>query len=130
MGSAISAVRNGRKRRADAHHDEAAGSPNNRHSKRMREEPLSPGRISEPPESGDTTLVDETDGHHRDPKGKARDTCSSSVISTILPPHDPPAPHDDRGLRLVDEIESELRCGCCTELAYNASILSSFPLLD
>ncbi|CAE6516793.1 unnamed protein product [Rhizoctonia solani] len=123
MGSAISAVRNGRKRRADAHHDETAGSPNNRHSKRMREEPLSPGRTSEPPESGDTTLVDDTDDHHQ-PKGKARDTCSSSVVSTILPPHDPPTPHDDRGARLVDEIESELRCGCCTELAYNPVSLS------
>ncbi|GAB1517871.1 hypothetical protein RhiTH_000926 [Rhizoctonia solani] len=112
MGAALSAVRNGRKRRADAHHDDV-GSPNNRHSKRMREEPLSPGRMSEAPESADTTLVDDTDDHHhhhhQDLKGKARDTFSSSAVSTILPPHDVPTPHDDRGARLVDEIESELR---------------------
>ncbi|KAJ1309623.1 hypothetical protein OPQ81_006392 [Rhizoctonia solani] len=124
MGSAISAVRNVRKRRADTHHDEVVGSPNARHSKRMREEPLSPGRTSEPPESGDTTLVDDTDDHHQDPKGKARDICSSAVVSTILPPHETPDPHDDRGARLVDEIESELRCGCCTELTYNPVSLS------
>ncbi|QRW27601.1 Zinc finger, C3HC4 type (RING finger) protein [Rhizoctonia solani] len=132
MGAALSAVRNGRKRRADAHHDDV-GSPNNRHSKRMREEPLSPGRMSEAPESADTTLVDDTDDHHhhhhQDLKGKARDTFSSSAVSTILPPHDVPTPHDDRGARLVDEIESELRCGCCTELAYNVIIyhLLKFP---
>ncbi|KAF8710286.1 Ring finger, partial [Rhizoctonia solani] len=128
MGAALSAVRNGRKRRADAHHEDV-GSPNNRHSKRMREEPLSPGRMSEAPESADTTLVDDTDDHphhhhHQDLKGKARDTFSSSAVSTILPPHDVPTPHDDRGARLVDEIESELRCGCCTELAYNPVSLS------
>ncbi|KDN42111.1 hypothetical protein RSAG8_06969, partial [Rhizoctonia solani AG-8 WAC10335] len=107
MGSAISAVRNSRKRRADHHHDEAVGSPN-RNSKRMREEePSSPGRTSEPPESADTTLVNDADEHHQDPKGKARDTCSSSILSTLLPPPDT-AP-DDRGARLVNEIESELR---------------------
>ncbi|CAE6441856.1 unnamed protein product [Rhizoctonia solani] len=119
MGSAISAVRNSRKRRADPHHDEAVGSAN-RNSKRMREEgPPSPGRTSEPPDSADTTLVNDTDDHHQDPKGKARDTCSSSIIS-LLPPSNT-APSDDRGDRLVNEIESELRCGCCTELAYNAT---------
>ncbi|CAE6435348.1 unnamed protein product [Rhizoctonia solani] len=125
MGSAISAVRNSRKRRADAHHDETVGSPNTRNSKRMREEPSSPGRTSEPPESADTTLVDDTDDHQqqRDPKGKARDACASSIVSTILPPPEA-TPHDDRGARLVDEIESELRCGCCTELAYNPVSLS------
>ncbi|CAE6421180.1 unnamed protein product [Rhizoctonia solani] len=126
MGAALSAVRNSRKRRADPHHDDV-GSPNNRHSKRMREGALSPGRTSEPPESADTTLVDDTDDHHQhqDPKGKARDICSSSAFSEIItPPHDVPAPHDDRGARLVDEIESELRCGCCTELAYNPVSLS------
>ncbi|KEP53223.1 putative RING finger protein [Rhizoctonia solani 123E] len=117
MGSAISAVRNSRKRRADPHHDEAVGSAN-RNSKRMREEgPLSPGRTSEPPDSADTTLVNDTDDPHQDPKGKARDTCSSSILSLLPPPHT--APSDDRGGRLVNEIESELRCGCCTELAYN-----------
>ncbi|CAE7195726.1 unnamed protein product [Rhizoctonia solani] len=120
MGTAISAVRNGRKRRADAHHDEAGGSLN-RNTKRMREQgPLSPGRTSEPPESADTTLVNDTDDHHQDHKGKARDTCTTSIVSTLLPPPDT-APPDDRGARLVDEIESELRCGCCTELAYNAT---------
>ncbi|CAE6404061.1 unnamed protein product [Rhizoctonia solani] len=120
MGAALSAVRNNRKRRADPHHDDI-GSPNTRHSKRMREGPMSPECTSEPLESADTTLVDDTDDHHRhqDPKGKARDICSASVVSTILPPHDVPVTHDDRGARLVDEIESELRCGCCTELAYN-----------
>ncbi|CAE6503632.1 unnamed protein product [Rhizoctonia solani] len=120
MGSAISAVRNARKRRADPHHDEAVGSPN-RHSKRMREEPpSSPARTSEPPESADTTLVNDTDDHNQDPKGKARDTYSSSIGSTLLSSPGT-APSDDRGARLVNEIESELRCGCCTELAYNAT---------
>jgi hypothetical protein len=87
MGAALSAVRNNRKRRADPHHDDI-GSPNTRHSKRMREGPMSPECTSEPLESADTTLVDDTDDHHRhqDPKGKARDIVSTPVVQTMFVP--------------------------------------------
>ncbi|QRW15192.1 RING finger protein [Ceratobasidium sp. AG-Ba] len=143
MGSALSAVRTGRislKRRghADGEHDENSSS---RHPKRLREHLRSSsppvdspdGRLrdgsSPPPASGDTTLVDDFADEHEASsgtlKGKARDDmCSSSVVSVLIPVQDatepPSSPPDQRALQLADEIESELRCGCCTEIAYNS----------
>ncbi|KAG9081881.1 hypothetical protein FS749_007312, partial [Ceratobasidium sp. UAMH 11750] len=144
MGSAISAVRTGRislKRRVERHDDsDLDDTSSGRHSKRLREHLHSSptpfdnvdGRLREgsspPPVSADTTLVDDLGDEHENGlghlKGKARDDmCSSSVVSALLPAQDttePTSPSiDTRGSQLADEIESELRCGCCTEIAYN-----------
>ncbi|KAF8610269.1 hypothetical protein BDV93DRAFT_540117 [Ceratobasidium sp. AG-I] len=152
MGSAISAVRAGAgrislKRRADVRHDDSdiGDTSSNRYSKRIREDPpSSPSRrdgaderlrdgSSPPPISADTTLVNDLgDEHDILPgalKGKARDDmCSSSVVSALLPTQDcsdiPSSSPDQRTAQLADEIESELRCGCCTEIAYNPVTLS------
>ncbi|KAG8770716.1 hypothetical protein FRC12_004092 [Ceratobasidium sp. 428] len=148
MGVTISAVRTGRislKRRVDRHDDPDIGDTSSgRHSKRLREHlhsspPLADSvdrRFREgsppPPGSGDTTLVDDLTDEHDTSfaqlKGKARDDmCSSSVVSVLLPVQEstsPPRSPDHRESQLADEIESELRCGCCTEIAYNPVSLS------
>ncbi|KAG8712909.1 hypothetical protein FRC09_019322, partial [Ceratobasidium sp. 395] len=153
MGVTISAVRAGRislKRRVDRHDDTDIGDTSSgRHSKRLREHlhsspPLADSvdrRFREgsppPPGSGDTTLVDDLTDEHDTSfaqlKGKARDDmCSSSVVSVLLPAQEPTSPPhslDHRESQLADEIESELRCGCCTEIAYNVSVLAAMLYL-
>lgn len=88
MGTAISAVRNGRnvlKRRVDVRHDDGDidGSSSPRHPKRMREDIRIDVDEASPPASADTTLVNDTADEHdilEGTKGKARDDTVSLLL--------------------------------------------------